>query len=99
MISISIISLSILVFKFVHLTAAIKLESLQLYDRKYYHKEWVFATFKRKQNFLSGVGCTPRFGPSRKPQTIYIAPISQYLYNYSSKNSAQLCCVGGKSKI
>ena len=67
------------VFRFVQLTAAVKLVSLQPYDRKYFSlktaKARVLSTINGKQKVLSVASRTPKFGPSGRQETIYMTPV------------------------
>ena len=54
----------------------------------------MFSTVNRKWNFLSAAGRTPRFGPSRKPKTLYTAPIygeyENQIYNICNSHKTRL---------
>ena len=76
MICVSMISICISVFGFLQLTVAVSLLLLKHFDRKYFSVKTtsacIFSTVKRKQNFLSAISRTPKFGPSSKAQTLYM---------------------------
>ena len=66
------------VFEFIHLTVAVELTSLQPCGCKYSllksANACIFSTVNGKQIFLSIASPITKFGPSRKPKTLYMTP-------------------------
>ena len=70
------ILLFILVFRFLQLTSVIEMVLREPHGRKYLSlktaKARIFSTVNHKEKFLPAAGRIPKFGPSRKRQTLYM---------------------------